>query len=149
MSKKVSKKSLSVPKKKKVIKKCFKGVHQVCPNKKKSGQKKFQRNPSSVPKQKKIVKRSSKEVPQLCPNNKKGTNLISPLIFRSSHQFQDFTSTSGDYIWKGDETRKRGETEYETQEGIIDNFVTWSLIFIKYSIPYKFLTNSFLKISST
>jgi hypothetical protein len=91
-----------VPKKKKVIKKGFKGVHQVCPNKKKSGQKKFQRNPSSVPKQKEVSKEVPKKSPKYAQTMKKlktkGSNLISPLIFRSSHQFQDFTSTSGDYI---------------------------------------------------
>ncbi len=101
----------------------------MCPNKKKSGQKKFQRNPSSVPEKKRV----SQEVPQVSPNNKKNSKKKVQILF---HPFFSGLVTSfkisppllGTISEKGDETKKRDETEYETQEDFIDNFITWSLI---------------------
>ncbi len=117
MSKKVTKKPLSVPKKEK------------------NDQKKFQRSLSSVPKQKKKwpkkvskefvkcaqTKRSSKEVPQVCPNNEKTQKKRFKSYFTSYFSglvtsFKISPPLLGTIFEKGDETRKRDETEYETQE---------------------------------
>jgi hypothetical protein len=130
MSKKVSKKSLSVPKKKKVIKKSFKGVHQVCPNKKKVAKKSLKGIPQVCPNKKKVSKEVPKKSPKCAQTIKKVQILFQPLF--SSGLVTSFKISPlllGTISEKGDETRKRNETEYETQEGIIDNFITWSLIF--------------------
>jgi len=77
VEKKVSKTSFKCAQrreKKRVIKKSFKEVLQVCPQRKKFAKNKFQRSSSSVPlrKKKRVVKKSFKEVLQVCPQERKG-----------------------------------------------------------------------------
>ncbi len=97
-----------------MAKKSLKRIPQLCPNKKKC-QKKFQRSPPIVPKQ---LKNSKKKV-QI---------LFHPIFSGLVTSFKISPPLLGTISEKGDETRKRDETEYETQEGFIDNFITWSLI---------------------
>ncbi len=90
----------------------------------------------------------------MCPNNKKTKKkkvqiLFHPLFSGLVTSFKISPPLLGTISEKGDETKKRDETEYETQEDLIDNFITWSLIFKKNNTPYKFLKNGFSKISSS
>lgn len=84
------------------------------------------------PNKKNWPKKVSKEVPKCAQTikklKKKVQIIFHPLFSGLVTSFKISPPLLGTISEKGDETKKRDETEYETQEDLIDNFITWSLI---------------------